>query len=100
MITAQCLCGFAELADEEVMDHLFAVFEPDDSTGKDGQVHEELAGLTCSCGSTAVTAGELEDHFMKAFTPGDAVGRDNKRHGPPLPGRYSDSAVLLTGDAR
>jgi hypothetical protein len=80
MTTAQCSCGFRELGDEEIIDHLLLVFEPEDHRGNDGLVHEERDRLTCACGFVAITAEELDSHFMKAFTPDDAIGRDGKKH--------------------
>lgn len=80
MAAAQCLCGFTELADEEITDHLELVFEPEDLTGNDGQVHEETSGLTCSCGFAAITTEELDGHFLAVFTPADAVGLDGRKH--------------------
>jgi hypothetical protein len=80
MTTASCVCGFTELADETVTDHLLVVFEPDDRTGADGQVHEEGDRLVCVCGYAASTPDDLDMHFLNAFTPGDAIGRDGTRH--------------------
>jgi hypothetical protein len=80
VIAAQCACGFTKLADEEIIDHLELLFEPDDLKGNDGQAHEETGSLTCSCGLAAVTTEELDRHFLSLFTPADAVGRDGKRH--------------------
>ncbi|HUN35124.1 MAG TPA: hypothetical protein VMU95_24240 [Trebonia sp.] len=80
MIATQCSCGFAELADEELTDHLELVFEPDDLRGNDGQVHQETDRLTCSCGLAGVTTGQLDRHFLRMFTPANEVGRDGQRH--------------------
>jgi hypothetical protein len=80
VIAAHCACGFAELADEEMTDHLELAFEPGDLKGNDGQVHEETASLTCSCGLAAITTEELDFHFLAVFTPPDGVGRDGIRH--------------------
>jgi len=80
MAVADCACGFTELADEEITDHLGLVFEPDDLAGNDGQVHQETSSLTCSCGLIAITTGELDIHFLAVFTPADAVGRDGRKH--------------------
>jgi hypothetical protein len=80
MIAAQCSCGFTELADEEIIDHLLLVFEPANSAGNDGAAHEERGRLTCWCGFTAITTEELDTHFMQLFTPPDAVGYDGNRH--------------------
>jgi hypothetical protein len=82
MIAAGCGCGFTELADEEIIDHLNLVFEPDDLKGNDGLAHEERDRLTCACGFAAITSEELDSHFLKVFTPGDAIGRDGRRHEP------------------
>jgi hypothetical protein len=82
MTAARCTCGFTELADEEVTDHLLQVFEPEDHTGSDGLAHEEREPLTCACGFTASTPEELDAHFVKAFTPDDAIGSDGRRHEP------------------
>jgi serine/threonine-protein kinase RsbW len=57
MTDASCACGFAELADEELIDHLLGVFEPDDHVGNDGRVHEERERLTCACGSPGSRPG-------------------------------------------
>jgi hypothetical protein len=83
LIADRCSCGFMELADEEIIDHLELVFEPDDQAGNDGQVHEERGPLTCACGLAAITAEELDEHFLKVFTPCDAVGRDGRKHEQP-----------------
>jgi hypothetical protein len=80
MAAVHCACGFAELADEEITDHLELVFERDDLTGNDGRVHEETGGMTCSCGLAAVTTDELDAHFLAVFTPADSLGRDGKKH--------------------
>jgi hypothetical protein len=83
VIAARCSCGFTELADEEIIDHLELVFEPDDLTGNDGQTHEERERLTCACGLSAITSEELDEHFLKVFTPDDAIGRDSRKHESP-----------------
>ena len=80
MVAVQCACGFTELHDEEITDHLELVFEPDDCRGNDGQVHIEGDRLTCLCGLAATSADELDDHFLAMFTPPDAVGRDGRKH--------------------
>jgi hypothetical protein len=82
MVAARCSCGFTELADEEMMDHLLRVFETDDQKGTDGLVHEEREPLACACGLSAITVEELDAHLLKAFTPVDAIGHDGKRHEP------------------
>jgi hypothetical protein len=80
MIAMQCSCGFTELADEEIADHLLLVFEPADGKGSDGLPHEEGERLTCRCGFTATTTEDLDTHLMKLFTPPDAIGQDGNRH--------------------
>lgn len=80
MIAVQCSCGFTELDDEEITDHLHRVFEPDDLVGNDGQIHEERAALTCACGLVAITSWELDLHLLKVFTPADGIGRDGRKH--------------------
>jgi hypothetical protein len=75
-----CACGFTELADEEITDHLELVFEPYDLTGNDGRVHEETSNLTCSCGLAAITTEELDTHFLAVFSPTDGMGRDGLKH--------------------
>jgi hypothetical protein len=80
MTAMQCSCGFTELADEEITDHLLLAFEPPDLRGNDGLVHAEGKLLTCLCGLTAPTAGELDQHFLQAFTPQHAIGQDGQRH--------------------
>ena len=82
MTATRCTCGFQRLDDEEVSDHLLAAFEPDDSTGSDGDVHQELAGLACSCGFAAASGQELNSHFLAVFTPAGSVGRDGVQHEP------------------
>jgi len=77
---AQCLCGFKELRDETLADHLAVVFTADDSVGIDGKLHEELSGRACACGFSGSSAEALEGHLMAAFTPGDGIGLDGKRH--------------------
>lgn len=79
MTAVRCACGFTELADEDVIDHLLRVFEPDQMES-DGPVHEERERLACACGLAAVTAEELDAHFITVFTPADAIGRDGQRH--------------------
>jgi hypothetical protein len=80
MIAVQCSCGFTELDDEEITDHLQQVFAPDDSRGSDGLVHLEGDRLACCCGFTAATPQELDGHLLAVFTPDDAIGRDGKSH--------------------
>jgi hypothetical protein len=80
MLAARCTCGFTELADEELTDHLLQVFENDDPLGNDGQEHEEHQRLTCACGLTAATPEDLDMHFLKVFAADDAIGNDGQRH--------------------
>jgi hypothetical protein len=82
MIAARCTCGFTELADEELIDHLLRVFEPGDHIGNDGLAHEEHQPLTCACGLSTVAPEDLDAHLLKVFAPGDAIGSDGKRHEP------------------
>jgi hypothetical protein len=82
MPATRCHCGFERLEDEEVTDHLLAVFEPEDGLGTDGKVHQEEELRTCSCGFSAATADDLDAHFLAVFTPVDAIGPDGKRHEP------------------
>ena len=81
MPSTWCVCGFTELDDETIADHLAVVFTPDDCVGNDGKVHEELSGGACACGFSGSSGGDLEQHLMALFTPGDGVGLDGKRHG-------------------
>ncbi|HEX3955719.1 MAG TPA: hypothetical protein VHZ03_03695 [Trebonia sp.] len=84
MIAIRCSCGFEELDDEDMTDHLQLVFEPDDHVGNDGLVHEERDRLlACACGLAAVTAEEFDQHILDAFTPDDAIGRDGQKHMAP-----------------
>jgi hypothetical protein len=81
MPITRCLCGFTELDDETLADHLAVVFMPDDSVGNDGKVHEELSEHACACGFSGSSADALEGHLMAAFTPGDGIGMDGRKHG-------------------
>jgi hypothetical protein len=74
----RCLCGFTEVADETLTDHLLFVFTPADSRGPDGVVHDEGTVRTCLCGFY----GQLDVHFLTAFTPTDAIGSDGHKHQP------------------
>jgi hypothetical protein len=80
MLATRCACGFERLADEEVSDHLLAVFEPVDSIGTDGQVHQEMELRICSCGFSAASGEELDAHFLAVFAPANSVGNDDKEH--------------------
>jgi hypothetical protein len=82
MAAVTCLCGFTELADETLIDHLLRVFAPDDMRGNDGQLHEEGSRLACFCGFTANAADALDEHFRTVFTPDDGIGNDGNKHGP------------------
>jgi hypothetical protein len=82
MLATRCACGFERLEDEEVSDHLLAVFEPDDALGTDGQVHSEDDNRVCSCGFSAATGDELDTHFLAVFMPADSVDRDGVHHKP------------------
>jgi hypothetical protein len=82
LLATRCACGFERLEDEEVIDHLLLVFDPEDSTGTDDRVHLEMAKLTCSCGFQTVHGDDLDYHFLVVFTPSDQVGRDGRRHEP------------------
>ncbi|HTU71979.1 MAG TPA: hypothetical protein VMG38_00535 [Trebonia sp.] len=73
------------MEDEEVIDHLLAVFEPKDATGTDGKVHMEMAYLVCSCGFQAFHGDDLDYHFLVVFTPSDQVGKDGLLHEPIAP---------------
>jgi anti-sigma regulatory factor (Ser/Thr protein kinase) len=79
-IAVSCSCGFTELADETIIDHLLQVFEPADLRGNDGQVHQERDKLTCACGLTAITPDELDHHLLKSWTPANATARDGQQH--------------------
>ncbi len=81
MVAARCACGFTELDDESIADHLALVFTPDDSMGNTGRVHEELSGPACACGFSGSTPKELEGHLTEAFTPADGIGLDGREHG-------------------
>jgi hypothetical protein len=80
MTATTCECGFTELADETLTDHLLVAFEPPDLTGTDGRVHEEHGGLACSCGLAAGSIAVLDSHFLSVFAPADSIGRDGRRH--------------------
>jgi hypothetical protein len=80
MPTSSCSCGFTELSDESLTDHLQYVFEPDDNRGFDGLDHTETSPLTCSCGFTAVIPVALDKHFLAVFMPPSRIGRDDRRH--------------------
>jgi hypothetical protein len=94
MMAAQCSCGFTELADEEITDHLQLVFEPGDLRGNDGLIHEERDHLACACGLSAITTEELDAHLLAVFTPGDAIGCDGRRHLPAEDGDHDRMPAL------
>jgi hypothetical protein len=75
-----CSCGFTELADESITDHLQYTFELDDNRGIDGLIHAETSEFTCSCGLTAAVAAAVDEHFLAVCTPPDRIGRDGKEH--------------------
>jgi hypothetical protein len=82
MIAAQCSCGFRETGDEQITDHLLAVFTPGNSTDSQGYEHLEGKPRTCLCGLTVASGGELDAHFLAVFTPADSVASDGNRHAP------------------
>jgi hypothetical protein len=82
MLATRCPCGFEELADEQLIDHLLVMFEPADAIGTDGKAHEEMATRACSCGFSAISAQEMDKHFLVAFTPAGSVGSDGRTHQP------------------
>jgi hypothetical protein len=83
MDSGQCVCGFTELADESLVDHLERVFTPGDVRGVDGQVHEEMDDMACACGFTTEVVAELDGHFLAVFMTADRVGPDGQKHGTP-----------------
>jgi len=99
MLATRCACGFTELDDEQILDHLALVFTPDDSVGNDGRVHEELSGRACACGFAGITSEGLESHFLESFRPADGRGRDGRWHGPATP-RERIPAAPLDSDTR
>ncbi len=80
MLARRCACGFEELEDEQVIDHLLAVFESPDSAGADSLVHLEMALKACSCGLSFASGGEMDAHFLAVFMPVDSVGSDGRKH--------------------
>jgi len=81
-LATQCACGFEQLADEQLIDHMLAAFESPGAVGADGKIHDELAGQACSCGFLALSGDEMESHFLAIFTPVGSVGRDGRVHEP------------------
>jgi hypothetical protein len=81
-LATRCACGFEALADEQVIDHVLAVFESADAVGADGKPHEEMKERACSCGFSAISSGEMDAHFLAAFTPVGQAGRDGRTHEP------------------
>jgi hypothetical protein len=82
MPATRCACGFENRPDEDLTDHLLAVFSPPDSLGADGLIHEERIIFTCSCGFAAVTPEDLDEHFLAAFTPASKIAPDGQEHEP------------------
>jgi hypothetical protein len=78
MSSTRCSCGFTELADETLADHLLHVFTPADNRDIGGVEHYESEVGTCSCGFT----GPLDAHFLTEFTPASAIGTDDRKHEP------------------
>lgn len=84
MPSAQCRCGFTELADESLMDHLHRVFAPQDGIGTDGELHDETTGPACLCGFTGEKPDDLDRHFLAVFRPANGIGDDGREHGDPV----------------
>ena len=80
-MATSCVCGFAELADESLLDHLALVFTPDDQIGNDGVEHEELFTHACTCGYSSEGLTAMDEHLLSVFTPADGIGSDGKKHG-------------------
>ena len=80
MTPARCSCGFTELPDESITDHLLRLFTPEDNRGNDGFLHEESRNLACACGLTTAASGALDEHFLEVFRPADRIGRDGDAH--------------------
>src|SRR5258707_4648431 len=69
MADAMCSRGLTERADETMTDHLLAVFTPEDSRGRDGELHEEWqVTRSCSCGVATTTPAQLGAHFLAMFS--------------------------------
>jgi triosephosphate isomerase len=81
-LATQCACGFEALADEQVIDHILAIFEPPGAIGTDGKMHEEMVSRVCSCGIASISGDEMGAHFLAVFIPAHSVGRDGRRHEP------------------
>jgi hypothetical protein len=91
-----CSCGYVPAGEDDLTDHLVAMFVPDDDTGLDGQLHAEAArdaparagtpagtpagGWRCLCGFSSDNRAGLDAHLLAAFTPPAAIGRDGRRH--------------------
>lgn len=85
MTDARCSCGFADSESEDftIVDHMLAMFAPEDDGGTDGRYHlEGEPALTCVCGLAAATDAQLDAHFLAVFTPEDEIGRDGRKHQP------------------
>jgi hypothetical protein len=82
VLATRCACGFEELADEQLIDHLLSVFEPEGAIGTDGDINLELTSLACSCGLSFPSVEQFDAHFLARFTPASSVGRDGQRHQP------------------
>jgi hypothetical protein len=81
-LATRCACGFGALADEQVIDHILAVFESAGAIGTDGKMHEEMPGGVCTCGISSISGYEMDAHFLAVFIPAHSVGRDGRRHQP------------------
>jgi hypothetical protein len=82
MPVASCICGFTELVDESLIDHLLLAFVPDDGRVPDGQAHEEAETGHCLCGLATAAPAALDAHFLCIFTPATSTGRDGHKHSP------------------
>ncbi|HUN37677.1 MAG TPA: hypothetical protein VMU95_37260 [Trebonia sp.] len=85
LLATRCACGFERQEDEEVIDHLLELFDPEDAIGADGQAHMEMAYLACACGFKTTHGADLDYHFLVVFTPPGQVGTDGRRHEPTTP---------------
>ena len=82
MLATRCACGFQELADEQLIDHLLSVFEPEGAIGTDGDIHLETTSKACSCGLPFPSVEQFDAHFLAQFTPADSIGHKGQRHEP------------------
>jgi hypothetical protein len=81
MTVSRCSCGFTELDDETMTDHLLGAFIPEDGIAGDGVLHEEgRSPHACLCGLAAATSEQLDQHYLAVFTPEDRTGLDGKVH--------------------